>query len=53
MTEKPVLATNFALLEAHGERDRLLAGMTEEERKELDEFMTDRDQGEDVERDWP
>jgi antitoxin VapB len=35
------------------ERDRVLASMTEEERKELDEFMADRDQGEDVERDWP
>jgi antitoxin VapB len=37
-------------LEAH---ERLLASMTEEERKELEEFMADRDQGEDVERDWP
>jgi antitoxin VapB len=37
-------------LEAH---QRLLASMTDEERKELDEFMADRDQGEDVERDWP
>jgi antitoxin VapB len=35
------------------ERDRLLAGMSEEERKEWDEFLVDRDQGEDVERDWP
>jgi antitoxin VapB len=37
-------------LEAH---QRLLASMTDEERKELDEFMANRDQGEDVERDWP
>jgi antitoxin VapB len=37
-------------LEAH---ERLLASITEEERKELEEFMADRDQGEDVERDWP
>jgi antitoxin VapB len=37
-------------LEAH---QRLLASMTDEERKELDEFMADRDQGEDIERDWP
>jgi antitoxin VapB len=36
-------------LEAH---ERLLASMTQEERKELDEFMAERDQGEDVERDW-
>jgi len=35
------------------EHERLLANMTEEERKELDEFLADRDQGEDVERDWP
>ena len=35
------------------EHDRLLAGMTDEERKDLDGFMADRDQGEDVERDWP
>lgn len=32
------------------ERDRLRANMTEDERKELDEFLADRDQGEDVER---
>ncbi|HSO84870.1 AbrB family transcriptional regulator [Thiocapsa sp.] len=32
------------------QRDRLRAKMTEEERKELDEFLADRDQGEDVER---
>ena len=35
------------------EHERLLASMTEEERQELDEFLADRDQGEDVERDWP
>ncbi|MBK1704333.1 antitoxin [Halochromatium glycolicum] len=35
------------------ERDHLIASMTEKERKELDEFMADRDQGEHVERDWP
>lgn len=35
------------------EHERLLASMTEEERKELDEFLADRDQGENVERDWP
>jgi len=35
------------------EHERLLANMTEEERKELDEFLADRDQEEDVERDWP
>lgn len=35
------------------EHHRLLAGMTEAERKELDEFLADRDQGQDVERDWP
>jgi antitoxin VapB len=35
------------------DHERLLASMTEEERKELDEFLADRDQGEDVERDWP
>jgi antitoxin VapB len=33
--------------------ERLLASMTDEERKELEAFMADRDQGEDVERDWP
>jgi antitoxin VapB len=37
-------------LEAH---ERLLASMSDEERKELEKFMADRDQGEDVERDWP
>lgn len=36
-----------------GERDRLLASMPEEERRELGELMADRDQGEDIERDWP
>lgn len=35
------------------ERDRVLAGMTDDERNDLADFMTDRDQGEDVERDWP
>jgi len=35
------------------DHERLLASMTEEERKALDEFLADRDQGEDVERDWP
>jgi antitoxin VapB len=35
------------------EHERLIASMTEKERKELDEFLADRDQGEDVERDWP
>jgi antitoxin VapB len=34
------------------EHERLLASMTEEERKELDRFLADRDQAEDVERDW-
>jgi antitoxin VapB len=34
------------------EHHRLLASMTDQERKALDEFMADRDQGEDVERDW-
>jgi antitoxin VapB len=32
------------------EHERLLATIPQEE---LDDFMADRDQGEDVERDWP
>ncbi len=32
------------------EHERLLAKIPQEE---LDDFMADRDQGEDVERDWP
>ncbi|MGE5153322.1 MAG: antitoxin [Bdellovibrio bacteriovorus] len=36
-----------------GAHERLLASMTDEERKELEGFMANRDQGEDVERDWP
>lgn len=37
-------------LETH---ERLLASMNDEERKELQGFLADRDQGEDVDRDWP
>ena len=45
------LNTSFAdWLDAH---ERLLASLTEEERQELDGWLADRDQGEDVERDWP
>jgi antitoxin VapB len=44
---------NKSFLDWLEERDHILAGMTKEERKELDDFMAARDQGEDVERNWP
>lgn len=44
---------NQSFADWFAERDRLLAAMTAAERRELDEFLADRDQGEDVERDWP